>query len=373
MSARGIAGIAAGLAALGAVVAAAVGFGGGGVGAVPDGPAAAPATGEVTRATLVDRKSVAGTLGYGPERGVSATVAGLVTWLPAPGSTVARGQPLFRVNEVAVPLLYGELPLYRRLEPGVTGPDVLQFEQNLRALGHTGFEVDSRYTATTAAAVGRWQAGLGLAKTGTLEPGQAVYRPGPVRVARHARQVGDEATGELYTATGTAPLVTVELDTADRRLAGPGTAVTVVLPTGTGAPGGAGGAGGAGATNVTGSVADVVAAPAASDAAGAPAAGGQSTEPKVTVTIRLELDGGSATDRLDGTPVQVQLVTEQRADVLTVPVEALLALAGGGYGVQVVDGATSRLVPVEIGMFADGRVEIRGAGLAEHLTVGVPR
>ncbi len=71
-------------------------------------------------------------------------------------------------------------------------------------------------------------------------------------------------------------------------------------------------------------------------------------------------------------PVDVALTAGRRADVLTVPVAALVALAEGGYGVQVVDGGTSRFVAVETGLFADGRVEVSGAGLAAGLTVGMP-
>ena len=52
----------------------------------------------------------------------------------------------------------------------------------------------------------------------------------------------------------------------------------------------------------------------------------------------------------------------ERENVLTVPVAALLALAEGGYGVEVVDGDASRLVAVETGLFADGRVEVTGDG-----------
>ena len=47
------------------------------------------------------------------------------------------------------------------------------------------------------------------------------------------------------------------------------------------------------------------------------------------------------------------------------PVAALLALAEGGYGVQVVDGRHDPLRGGETGLFADGRVEITGDGLAE--------
>ena len=49
------------------------------------------------------------------------------------------------------------------------------------------------------------------------------------------------------------------------------------------------------------------------------------------------------------------------------------ALAGGGYGVEVVDGSTTHYVKVTTGLYADGRVEITGDGLVEGTTVGMPR
>ena len=52
---------------------------------------------------------------------------------------------------------------------------------------------------------------------------------------------------------------------------------------------------------------------------------------------------------------------------------ALLALAEGGYGVEIVEGSTSRIVAVKTGMFAGGRVEISGEAIAEGMLVGVPR
>ena len=48
-------------------------------------------------------------------------------------------------------------------------------------------------------------------------------------------------------------------------------------------------------------------------------------------------------------------------DVLAVPVEALLALAGGGYALEVSDGAeATHLVRVELGVFADDLVAVSG-------------
>jgi membrane fusion protein, multidrug efflux system len=70
--------------------------------------------------------------------------------------------------------------------------------------------------------------------------------------------------------------------------------------------------------------------------------------------------------------VDVAFTASKRENVLTVPVSALLALAEGGYAVQVVDGGTTRIVGVQTGLFAGGRVEVTGDGLSEGQTVGVP-
>jgi multidrug efflux system membrane fusion protein len=65
-------------------------------------------------------------------------------------------------------------------------------------------------------------------------------------------------------------------------------------------------------------------------------------------------------------------VAGEREDVLTVPVAALLALREGGYGVEVVEGTSTRIVAVDTGLFAGGRVEVTGEGLTEGMTVGMP-
>ncbi|GFJ88400.1 hypothetical protein [Phytohabitans rumicis] len=75
---------------------------------------------------------------------------------------------------------------------------------------------------------------------------------------------------------------------------------------------------------------------------------------------------------LDAATVDVAFTASERKDVLTVPVAALLALAEGGYGVQVVDGGSARIAAVQTGLFASGRVEVTGDGLTEGATVGMP-
>jgi hypothetical protein len=62
-------------------------------------------------------------------------------------------------------------------------------------------------------------------------------------------------------------------------------------------------------------------------------------------------------------------------DALAVPVNALLALAGGGYAVEIADGDGSRhLVPVTPGLFDDatGLVQVTGSGLSAGQRVVVP-
>jgi peptidoglycan hydrolase-like protein with peptidoglycan-binding domain len=307
-----------------------------------------PATATVTRQTLVDTQIQSGELGYGDTTAVTSRLSGTVTALPAVGAILKRGSVLCRVDDAPVVLLYGPLPAYRRLAPGVEGADVKQFERNLRALGYRGFTVDDTYSSATAEAVEEWQDDLGLAETGTVELGRIGYAPGPVRVDARTAAVGDAAQPgkTLVSLTGTARLVTVELEMSDQRLARKDAKASVELPDG---------------TTIPGTITEI-------ESVVEPGEGQQEDTTALQATIAV--DKVPAT--LGQASVQVELIASQRPDVLTVPVAALLALAEGGYGVQVVEGAATRIVAVETGLFADGRVEVSGAGLAENLTVGVP-
>jgi hypothetical protein len=95
---------------------------------------------------------------------------------------------------------------------------------------------------------------------------------------------------------------------------------------------------------------------------------GQEDTTKIEVTVGFD----KAPQGLDDASVNVLFVSSQRENVLTVPINALLALAEGGYGLQIVDGTATRIVAVETGLFADGRVEVTGDGLTEGLKVGIP-
>ena len=73
----------------------------------------------------------------------------------------------------------------------------------------------------------------------------------------------------------------------------------------------------------------------------------------------------------DQAPVDVGFERARARGALTVPITALVARLGGGYAVEVVEGGRRRLVPVEVGLTADGLVAVQGE-LGEGQRVVVP-
>jgi peptidoglycan hydrolase-like protein with peptidoglycan-binding domain len=345
------------LAAVGAL--AVVGLGGGAVLLGSDDGASAQDDTDTTTPTstaaveltdLVEYEELDGTLGYGEPTELTVSRPGTITALPAEGTVVERGGWLAEVNGLLVPLLYGDKPLWRPLQSGDEGTDVRILEENLVALGYadaSSLTVDETFTSATTAAVKRWQDAIGLEETGIVQTSDAVVRPGAVRVAAHAGVVGGQAGGPVLEVTGTEQRVIVALAATNQDLLAAGDAVQVVLPDG---------------TSVEATVASVgsVVTP-----------GDEMSGTSATIEVVVALADPAAAGTLDEAPVDVSVVQSQAEDVLAVPVEALLALAEGGYAVERVTGSTSELVPVETGAFADGRVEVLG-DLAEGDEVVVP-
>jgi multidrug efflux pump subunit AcrA (membrane-fusion protein) len=318
--------------ALGLAAAALLALAGCGGGTAPD-PAAAPsATASVERRDLVDRDTVSGTLGYADSGTLAAGAAGTITRLRKEGSVVRRGRSLYSLDgHPAAWLLYGELPAWRDLEPGMTdGADVRQLERNLRALGYEPGDVDGHWDADTTAAVERFQKARDLTQTGTLTRTQIVFRDGPTRIGQLRAAAGDQVSPgrPLAAITSTRQDVTVALDAEKQTIARDGERVSVELPSG---------------RTVWGRISDVGTVATHSQ--------GGSTIP-VTIALHAEAT------RLDQAPVSVGFAVDRRKDVLAVPVKALLARQGGGYAVELPD---RRLVPVTPGLFADDYVEVSGA------------
>jgi hypothetical protein len=322
---------------------------------------AAPATATPVATAIVERGTIAateswdGTLEYGAPYTVTSSAEGTITRLVDQGERVRRGDELFRVNEQPVTLLYGVVPMYRDLEPGDSGVDVKQLEKNLAALGYEGFTVDDEYTSSTAEAVRTWQEDIAAAQTGTVTRGDVVFVPDGRQVDALRVNVGDAAMpgAPLLDVTGTDQVVSLDVDIDDRDLFDVDTEVTVVLPGGDDFPGTIG------TTAVT-------TVPRESGGSEASATGSESI-----LRVEITLDR-QVSDELSGAPVDVVVAIDKRTDVLLVPVNALLALAEGGYGLEVVgdDGSTS-IVPVTTGLFGGGRVQVEGDEIAEGTVVGV--
>jgi len=319
-------------------------------------------TATVVRKTLTEQDTVDGTLGYGDARGVVNRGQGTITGIAPVGSVVDRNGVLYHLDAKPVRLLHGDTPAYRRMADGMPdGADVRQVEDNLKALGHFKGKPDATWDAATTAAVKKWQKANGEDQEdqdGVIEDGEVVFLPGAARIAKHKADIGSTAQpgGAVLDVTGTTRLVDVDLDARRQRLAKQGAKVEVELPDGKTTSG-----------TIT-SVGTVATAPSGGSDDSQPGGGGGDEDPTIPVVVTL--DDPNAGGNLDGAPVDVRLTSESRENVLAVPVNALLALAEGGYGVEQPNGS---LVKVETGMFDDGYVEISGDGVREGMTVVVPK
>jgi peptidoglycan hydrolase-like protein with peptidoglycan-binding domain len=325
--------------------------------------AKAVATATVARTNLVDTEQADGALGYDDQRTLRSGVRGVLTGLPDEGATVRRGQILYRVDDQPVTLLVGTLPLYRTLADGVDdGADVKQLEENLDALGYgDGLTVDDHFSSATTDAVKAWQADRGLEETGGVDATQVAFVGHAVRVGEHKASVGDQVSpgAPVAAISSTTRVATVELAAESAGIARVGDKVDIELPSG---------------RTVKGTITEVgkVATTASPDASGSSSSSGSSGEATITVTIRVDQPRG--TGDLDQTPAKVAFVKQRKRGVLAVPVTALVALAEGGYAVEVSDPTrnTTHLVKVTTGLFAGGQVEVTGAGLREGQRVVVP-
>jgi peptidoglycan hydrolase-like protein with peptidoglycan-binding domain len=327
-----------------------------------DGP---PALATVERGRLTAQVYATGTLGYaarpdGTPYSVINQATGSYTGLPSAGDEIGCGRPLYRVDDRPVPLLCGKTPLYRRLSEGIRGPDVRELNRNLANLGYAkrADVADSwRYFGSaTAAAVADLQDELGLDETGSLQPGQAAFLPGPLRITRVAATVGTAAQpgSPVAEATSTQRRVQVDLDPSQAGDVEVGDRVAVTLPDN---------------STASGEVARIGAV------AGGDGGGGNSDPTSSTIPVFVSLGHDADAGAIDEAPVQVEITTGRVKDALSVPVTALLAQAGGGYAVERVTSDGERdLVPVELGTFdhANGLVEVRGSGLEAGDRVVVP-
>jgi hypothetical protein len=242
---------------------------------------------------------------------------------------------------------------------------VAQLEANLVRLGYADrsqLTIDRHYTWQTAAALRRWQTALGVTVTGTLAPGDVAYAPGPLRVKTVAAVLGGtpQLGQPVIGATTAVRQVSAPLPVTLQHLVREGDAVTVTLPDGSSTA--------RGVVAAVGHVASAAAGGSQSQGAGPP----PGDEAPATVTLRVRLDNPHAGAAVDAAPVTVNITSARARHVLAVPVSARVALAGGGYAVEVVHGGARRLVAVQTGLFANTRVQVSGRDLTAGMRVQVP-
>jgi peptidoglycan hydrolase-like protein with peptidoglycan-binding domain len=373
----------------------------------------------ITLRTLTESSTVDGTLGYGSTLELYDRLSGTFTWLPAVGAVIGRGRALFRLDNLPVMLMYGSVPAYRALKEGVSdGPDVTELNENLIDLGFDPYgainDVDE-FSEATAAAVRRWQEAAGLAQTGEVELGRVVFAPGARRVTqvhvtlgqdppggaalKHKRKaprkpaagkaapkqpaskqpVSEEPAAKapaskqpaskegaepgagagmvVLSTTSTQQLVQLKVKAEQQSLAHVGEVAPVTLP---------------GGDVVAGHITEVGSVAESKEAEKGPGGGEKGASPSgegeaATISVTLALARPVA--RLDEAPVSVELVKSVRHAVLTVPATALTATAGGGYAIEALQRDRRIELAVTPGMFADGYVQVEGAGVHEGVTV----
>ncbi|GAA1564645.1 hypothetical protein GCM10009789_17660 [Kribbella sancticallisti] len=337
-----------------------------------------------------------------------AVVTGKV---PKVGSTIQEGKVLLEIAGRPVIGLAGVLPMYRSLAPGSKGPDVLQLEQTLDRLGYDPGTVDTKYDSSTARAVEELyeaagyeapepdeqlsqavegadkgvdaaknalrqaQAALKQAKAGpgkgdtSVQQGavddaeenladaqealnEAQFKAGtplpvaevvfiktlPRRVDDVKVERGGTVNGVVMSASGASLVVTVKVDAATKERLKAGMPASLDLGDGTLVP--------ATVRRITRTADqfDVVVAPKSLTAAQLE----RLREANVKVTIPVKSTSGK---------------------VLAVPVAALSAGSDGGSRVEVLRDGKVELIPVTVGLSADGYAQVTPSGDAQ-LTEG---
>jgi peptidoglycan hydrolase-like protein with peptidoglycan-binding domain len=279
---------------------------------------------------------------------LSAAPSGTFTWIADEGAIVTQGDVLFRVDNQPTLLLHGEVPAYRAMASGDEGADVAQLQASLVDLGFAADDLPiGEFDDTTLAAVVAWQLSNGAHPDGVVNFGEVVFLPESLRVGDVVASTGDTAMNgsAVIMTSASSTFVTVELATTDQSLVDVGDIVEVELP-------------------------DEIVVEGTVTSIGTVAQTNQAGESFFEMVVTIS--DAEATAGLDEAPVDVAIVSDSAGGVFAVPVTALIALAEGGYAVEVVDNGTIYLVGVDTGLFADGLVEVTGSGLSAGLLVVVP-
>ena len=315
-------------------------------------------TATVIKTDFVEETEVDGTLGFGDVESLPNLSSGIVTWLPEPGTVIGFGDVIYKINDEPVILLHGTMPMFRDIDENTSGAlDVAQLQTYFVELGFSDvypvtksaydLSADRYITSVTLSQIEQWQESVGADRTGVVKKSQIVFRSEAFRVDAVTARLGQSINGgSLVNITEARRVVTVHLDTELGGLMAMGDVVEVELPDGKSVEG-----------TVT-HVADVATRI------------GQGQQQTTYLDVIIELLGSGTSFDQSPVTVKVEEVLEQEA--VAVPIAALLALAEGGYGLEVLDpDNTVRLVGVELGTFHGNQVSI-SRGVQPGQSVIVP-
>ncbi|MFN8022480.1 MAG: peptidoglycan-binding domain-containing protein [Acidimicrobiales bacterium] len=283
------------------------------------------------------------------------------------GQPVVSGTVLYRSDYLPVVAIEGDsssIPtLSRDLSVGADdGRDVRLLEQMLSAGGFTAdgaLVVDDEFDLATATAVLAWWQSVDPAIQ--VDPADLVVPAGSYVVVPSGLETADLLVGDRTTTGG---------DTVVAELTAPARRVTTTAPVGDD-------------TFALGAEIDVefpdgtVASGVVDDVGTSATSSGVGQTPTVSIGIRVD-DIPASVDQFVSIPVTLKVIDQQIPDAFLVPTSALLALAEGGYALQVVDGTAAdgtqvtHLIPVETGIFTEGYVVVSGDELSDGLEVVVP-
>jgi Putative peptidoglycan binding domain len=235
--------------------------------------------------------------------------------------------------------------------------------------GGGGFAEGGSASAATAGSGSRSGGGFSGGSGGSAGSGSSGGSGGGSSTGSGAASGASAASASaqpILQTTSTKLVVTVDLDATMQSEAVVHEPVTVEMPDGSTV--------GGRITEVSPVAQSTSSSSSSSSSAGASASAstggssGGSSSPSATVPVTITLTGHRHVAGLDQAAVSVNFEQQKASNVLSVPVTALLATAGGGYAVQEA-APTHRLIPVTPGLFAAGFVQISGSGVSSGLQV----
>ncbi len=272
-------------------------------------------------------------------------------------------------------LMFGQIHPWREIKLGVPpGQDIKQLKYNLSILGYgaeSHKDVSSEiFTASTEQSLKDLQNDLGLNPTGVLQLGDVVFLPGKsvVQYDTNFPSIGTEVSSNSVVLSllpieqessssnksGVVPSfvslqkVSTSIPVVNKDLIEVDSQVKIELPN---------------EIEVYGSVSDIGKTAIIPE-------GNQAFDPYLEVSISINND--QSFPEWTGAGVIVYVTREIASAVMAVPVTSLISVLDGGYGLEVVTNNTTQLVPVEVGMYSGGWVEVSSENIREGTQVMNP-